>query len=249
MKENVKGHVYTTHSQDVGIPPSKSKHIPSPSYFPSILGPYIPSSFMQGQKRHTSLSKFHKSKRTPFHSYPSMHSFPPPSNLDAKHKSHKSKNPHVFKDQHVQSNQHVKAKKNMIQKEKEKSKRPQRPIAQKQNLKSIWVPKSLVLAMHSKEPQKHEKSKTMWIPKQLLEAQKLKETSNLASKIAIPPSKPLKFVPPSPSSSILGPYVPKSQAIPPSKSQYPKYIFPPSVHHPSRSVPMLILPKFLSTQA
>ncbi|GLJ37402.1 hypothetical protein SUGI_0759380 [Cryptomeria japonica] len=250
VKQDLKVHVYTTHSQDIGIPLSKSEHIPSPSSLPSILGPYIPSSFMQGKQRHTSLRTFQSSKRTPLHSYPSMHSFPPPSNLDAKYKSHNSRNPHVFKDQHVQYNRHVKTKNNMIYKEKEKSKRPQRPTEQnKAKSKYIWVPKSLVQAMHSKEPQKHEKSKTMWIPKRLLEAQKPKETINLASKIAIPPSNPLKFVPPSPSSSILGPYVPKSIAIPSSKSQYPKYVFPPSVHHPSRCVPMLILPSFPSTEA
>ncbi|MGI4458293.1 hypothetical protein ACR2WA_25510, partial [Klebsiella pneumoniae] len=138
----------------------------------------------------------------------------------------------------------------MIYKEKNISKRPQRPTEKnKEKSKCIWVPKSLMQAMHSKEPQKHEKLKTMWIPKQLLEAQKPKETSNLASKIIIPPSKPLKSMPPSPSSSILGPYVHKSLAIRSSKSQYPKYIFPPSVHHPSRCVPMLIFPTFPSTHA
>lgn len=86
VKENIKGHGLNEIPQDVGtptksnIPPSKSKHTPSPSHLPSILGPYIPSSSMQGQQRHTSLSKFHPSKRTPLHSYLSMHSFPPPNN-------------------------------------------------------------------------------------------------------------------------------------------------------------------------
>lgn len=86
--------------------------------------------------------------------------------------------------------------------------------------------------MRSKELQKNEKSKTMWIPKKLLEVQQSKEASKLASKIAIYLSKPLKYIPPSPPSSILGPYLPKSLSFPPSKSQYPKSIFPPLVHQP-----------------
>ena len=75
----------------------------------------------------------------------------------------------------------------MIQKEKEIPKRPRRPTKQKkEKAKAIWVHKSLLQALHSKEPQKKEKLKSMWVPKQLREAQIPKDKSKLASKIAIP---------------------------------------------------------------
>lgn len=102
----------------------------------------------------------------------------------------------------------------------------------------------MVEAMHSKKLQKYEKSKTMWIPKRLLEAQQSKKKSKSIAKIVVPPSKPSKSISPSPPSSILDLYAPKSLVVPPSKSQNLRSIFPPSIHHPSRCVPMVISQTF-----
>lgn len=110
IKDNLDYTGYIAHSQDVSIPHKsyislvKSKYTPSTSPLPSILGPYMPPSLMRDQQRHTSSNTFHPSKIPSYHSYPSTHFFPSPSNLDAKHTSHESNNPHAFKDQHVPSN-------------------------------------------------------------------------------------------------------------------------------------------------
>ena len=144
IKENSKGHDLNpkAHSQGVGIPSKyRSKCIPPPSPLPSILGPYVPSSISSqstypipyaSQQRHTCWKTFHPSKNITHNSYPSINSIPSPSNLDAKHKVYRTRNPHAVKDQHVQSNRHVNTIKNIIQKEKEISKRPQRTINPKE---------------------------------------------------------------------------------------------------------------------
>lgn len=155
--------------------------------------------------------------------------------LDAKEKENKAKNPQNPKDQHVPSKGHVQEKKNLIQSQ---IKRPQR--LKIKNAKILWIPKLLNEAMNLKErftmisnlanPKASTSILGPYIPKSTI----LNPLS--PSSILGPYAPNSTILHPSSPSSILGPYIPKFKPSP----TYPP-TFPP-FHHPSRCVPMTILP-------
>ena len=122
-------------------------------------------------------------------------------------------------------------------------KRLQRSTIQRAQPKKRWVLKSVIEEMHSKPS--NEKSKSIWIPKSLLKDLNIENKSKLTFKLpkaSTPssqhlPKKVSKPSTPSPSKIVLPPHTPHT-----TKPHIISSIFPPSFHHPSRCVSMLILP-------
>jgi hypothetical protein len=152
------------------------------------------------------------------------------SHLNAQYKKNNQyKNPSKKEDHHVPSNRHggIKSKE----------------ISKKKTTRQVWVPKSIIEDILSKSSQRNGKPKAIWIPKSLLKESNVEKQVKLTFKLP-------KASTSSSSKRILPFHAPKPQPllnvhhIP---SRIPSFMLPPSSHHPSRCVLMLIFPSFPST--